>query len=433
MKKLINIIITLFLIFSATSISGNIIKPIKPIENNLINEDDIIDMINQLNESLYLGYLEDIVSFGPRVTATESCFEAGTYIYNEFTTMGLNVEYHNWTYGGLEDRNIVATIEGINSNSDEIYIVCAHYDTVARCPGADDDGSGIAALLSIAYILEKYDFNHTIRLIAFSGEEQWMFGSREYAREAYERGDNIVAVLNVDMIGFAPTQIHTKFINLFKNEASIWLSDLVIELSQIYYDYISLEVVPLGEAPSDHLFFWLYGYDGVFYEEHEFNYFYHTNSDIIKKLNISYASRCSKIVLTTVVTLANSYAKNSPPNTPEINGPTSGEYGEKQNYIIVTSEPENNEVSYYVDWGDGAADDWSLFMSPEEEYSISHIWNEEGTYNIKVKAKDIYEFESEWATLEVSMPKYKNSNFQIFERIIERIQLIQNLLILFKI
>jgi hypothetical protein len=427
-KKIIYLLIIFLLVVSASSISSRDINTIHFNENNIINEEVIIDMIEQLNESLYLGYLEDIVSFGARYTGTENCYEAGTYIYNEFSNMSLDVKYHNWIFGGLQDRNIEATLHGINNNSDEIYIICAHYDTVQRCPGADDDGSGVAALLSIAYIMEKYNFNHTIRFIAFSGEEQWMYGSREYAREAYENGDNIIAVLNVDMIGFAVTPTHFKYINLYKNEPSIWISDLIISLSQTYYDYILLDVISLGQAPSDHVYFWHYGYDGVFYQEYEFNYFYHTPNDIIKKLNISYASRCSKLVLTTLAELASSHAQNSPPDTPKISGPNSGKINEEYNYIIVTTEPENNDVSYYIDWGDGSINDWTMMKSSGEEYNVSHIWNEEGRYIVKVKAKDIYEYESDWASTEVNMPKNKVIFSQIFEQLLSKFFFLKNVL-----
>jgi len=415
LKKIICILVIIFLIISATSISSRNIKIIPCYENENINEEEIIDMIKQLNESLYLGYLEDIVSFGARYTGTENCYEAGTYIYNEFSNMSLDVQYHNWIFGGLQDRNIEATLHGINNNSDEIYIICAHYDTVQRCPGADDDGSGVAALLSIAYIMEKYNFNHTIRFIAFSGEEQWMYGSREYAREAYENGDNIIAVLNVDMIGFAVTSTHYKYINLYKNEPSKWISDLTISLSQTYYDYILLDVISLGQAPSDHVYFWHYGYDGVFYQEYEFNYFYHTPNDIIKKLNISYASRCSKLILTTLVELASSYAQNSPPDKPEISGPNSGKISEEYSYVIVTNEPENDEVSYYIDWGDGSMDDWTMMLPSGEEYNVTHIWGEEGDYEIKVKAKDQYGDESPWSDpFSITMPQVESFDMPVF-------------------
>ncbi len=265
--------------------------------------DFIIDVIEQMNETMYLGYLENITAFGPRVTGTSACHEAGDYIYDEFVGMDLEVRYHNWSYGGYSDRNIEATLFGINETSDAIYIICGHYDTVANCPGADDDASGVATVLSAANILCQYDFNHTIRFVAFSGEEQWMLGSHEYAREAYENGDNIIAVLNVDMIGFAITSNHGSKIKVYKNDASKWISDFTINISQEYYDYILLDVISLGEAPSDQYYFWEYGYDGLFYHEYEFNYYYHTPQDTIENMNITYGTKCSKLILATLTKL----------------------------------------------------------------------------------------------------------------------------------
>jgi len=320
-KKIIGICISIFLISialptaSAVAVIGTIesnshVVPRDnhyPIIQNDVTvkstNDFIIDVIEQMNETLYLGYLENITAFGPRVTGTSSCHEAGEYIYDEFEGMGLEVRYHYWSYGGYSDRNIEATLVGINETSDAKYIICGHYDTVANCPGADDDASGVATVLSAAYILRQYNFNHTIHFIAFSGEEQWMLGSHEYAREAYENGDNIIAVLNVDMIGFAITSTHGSKIKVYKNDASKWLSDLTINISQEYYDYILLDVISLGEEPSDQLYFWEYGYDGLFYHEYEFNYYYHTPQDTIENMNITYGTKCSKLILATLAKL----------------------------------------------------------------------------------------------------------------------------------
>ncbi len=266
--------------------------------------DFIIDIIEQLDETMYLSYLEDIVDFGTRVTGTPACHDAGDYIYNEFQSMDLGVRYHDWNYGGYEDRNIEATLPGTDNTSDEIYIICAHYDTVSNCPGADDDASGVATVLAAANILSQYEFNHTIRFVTFSGEEQWMLGSHEYVMEAVENEDNIIAVLNVDMIGFALTSTHGSNIKIFKNSPSLWISDYTIDIAEEYYDYIHLNVVPLGEAPSDQLYFWENGFDAVFYHEYEFNYYYHTPNDVIENINLTYATRFSKLVLATLVSLA---------------------------------------------------------------------------------------------------------------------------------
>lgn len=357
--------------------------------------DFIVDVIEQMDESMYLGYLENITAFGPRVTGTSACHDAGDYIYDEFHSMGLEVRFHNWSYGGYSDRNVEATLFGTNGSGDAIYIICGHYDTVANCPGADDDASGVATVLSAAYILRQYGFNHTIRFVAFSGEEQWMLGSHEYAREAYESGDNIIAVLNVDMIGFAITSSHGSQIKIYKNVASKWISDFTINVSQDYYDYILIDVVPLGEAPSDQLYFWEYGYDGVFYHEYEFNYYYHTSQDIIDNMNITYATRCSKLIIAALAKL-NQLSSNAP-DTPTVSGPTDGKIGVEYDFSVVTTDPDDDNVFYYVDWGDGNNDEWIGPYSSGEEVFVSHIWDDPGIYEVKAKAKDLYNIWSDWS------------------------------------
>ena len=203
-------------------------------------DDNIIDMILQLDESMVLRYLENLTAFGPRVTGTPECYAAGDWIYDEFESMGLDVRFHNWSYGGYEDRNVEATLEGTNLSSDEIYIICGHFDSVPGSPGADDDGSGTVNVIASAYIMSQYTFDHTVRFVAFSGEEQGLLGSHEYVEEAYNNGDNIVGTLNVDMIGYAITQTHGSQIKVYNNDASEWLYDITESVSQLYFDYIGL-------------------------------------------------------------------------------------------------------------------------------------------------------------------------------------------------
>jgi outer membrane protein assembly factor BamB len=100
---------------------------------------------------------------------------------------------------------------------------------------------------------------------------------------------------------------------------------------------------------------------------------------------------------------------NSPPNKPIINGPISGKIGNKYNYTLVSVDNDDDNISYYVDWGDKINSGWTRFLPSGQEYNISHIWKKEGSYEIKVKAKDEYGNEGEWSDpLIVSMPKNKS-------------------------
>jgi len=114
--------------------------------------------------------------------------------------------------------------------------------------------------------------------------------------------------------------------------------------------------------------------------------------------------------------------ENSPPETPEIDGPTSGKAGVEYNYTLSSTDPDGDDVFYCVDWGDDAGEVCMGPYASGEEVIVSHIWTEQDTYTIKVKAKDIYNAESDWATLEVSMPMNKpfNFNFNLIEWLFER-------------
>jgi len=360
--------------------------------------DLIIDFIQQLNETMYLGYLENLTAFGPRRTGTPACEAAGEYLYNELESMGLEVRYHNWSLSSYSASNIEGTLVGLNETSDEIYIICGHYDTVSGSPGADDDGSGTATVLAVAYIMNQYAANHTVRFVAFSGEEQGLLGSREYAQEAYENGDNIVGVLNVDMIGYALTSDHGSNIKIYENDASEWLTNFTNDVSDQYYDYIKLNVIPSGShGGSDHASFWQYGFDAIFYHEYKFNDYYHSPQDTIENMNITYAVKGSKLILATLSEVAQSCFPSNPPDPPNISGPSSGIVEQNLGFTIVTTDPDGDDLYYYIDWGDETSSEWLGPYESGQTITTSHSWTEIGDYNITVKAKDIHDVESGWS------------------------------------
>jgi hypothetical protein len=101
---------------------------------------------------------------------------------------------------------------------------------------------------------------------------------------------------------------------------------------------------------------------------------------------------------------------NLGPDTPTIKGPTSGKIGKEYEYTFVTIDPEDDDVYYWIDWGDQTFEEWIGPYSSGNEITLTHTWAEQGTYTIKAKAKDIFDAESEFGTLEVSMPKTKIIN-----------------------
>lgn len=270
---------------------------------------DIIEMIEQVDESMILSYLENITSFGPRLTATQSCEDAGNYLFNEFLNMDLDVRYQNWSYmPTYYGSNIEATLPGSNPESDYIFIVCAHYDSTYNSPGADDDASGIAVILAAANIMSQYTFNHTVRFVAFSGEEQGTCGSYYYAKEAANNGDRIIGTLNADAISYAPNEENASKIKILENEDSVWITNYTDEIAHTYYDYINLDVIPWGfSGQSDHYRFWQFGYNAIWYLEHEISPYHHSENDTIEKYNLTYSTRVTRLILATLADLAQSF------------------------------------------------------------------------------------------------------------------------------
>lgn len=110
----------------------------------------------------------------------------------------------------VEMTNIVATLPGSRpSSSDRIYVVSGHYDSIVRnvldadspAPGADDDASGVAAVLELARVMSSREYPSTIVFMAVAGEEQGLFGSAHWAAKARATGLDIEAMLDDDIIG----------------------------------------------------------------------------------------------------------------------------------------------------------------------------------------------------------------------------------------
>jgi len=360
--------------------------------------DIIIDMLEQVDPSIFLGYLENITSFGPRVTGTSACVAAAQYIYNQFQSMELAVRYHPWNNGGYSSNNVEATINGTDPSSDDIYIICAHYDTVSAGPGADDDGSGTSAVLTAAYVMSQYQFNYTVKFVTFSGEEQGLLGSEVYAAQAAAQGWDIVGVLNADMISYAVTQADGNNLIVFENTASEWLYTFTSSVNTQYYDYIHLTLHHGGYTwGSDHNSFWDQGYDALFYFEYTETPYYHTSGDTLAHVNITYGTKNTRLIIATLAELAHPGYPSNPPAAPTITGPTFGLVNKEYTYTVVATDPDGDDVYYYIDWGDNSNSGWIGPYNSGTQVPASHTWNSPGTYVIRAKAKDVHHVSSEWS------------------------------------
>jgi len=111
---------------------------------------------------------------------------------------------------------------------------------------------------------------------------------------------------------------------------------------------------------------------------------------------------------------------STPPNKPDVYGQTSGKAGAKYSYTCRIIDPDGDKVSILFDWGDGISSGWV-----GETFEVSHIWSEKGTYNIRVKAKDIDGTQSEWSDIfGVSMLREKKisktETVQLIKKLVDR-------------
>jgi hypothetical protein len=131
---------------------------------------------------------------------------AAQYIERTFAGMGYAVADQRYRAGPVEVRNIEVEVTG-GSRASEIVLIGAHYDSVTGSPGANDNGSGVAAMLELARLLKASAPGRTLRFVAFVNEEPPFFlgdamGSRQYTRRSKERGENVVAMFSLETIGY---------------------------------------------------------------------------------------------------------------------------------------------------------------------------------------------------------------------------------------
>jgi hypothetical protein len=195
----------------------------------IVKDPLIADMVKQISIDSLKSYINSMVSFGTRNTlssATDPRRGIGAARqwtlekFNEFSRQsgGRLTAYIDTTTlqpdGKRVDQptllgNVVATLKGTDPSDDRIFIISGHLDAMRTnvmertgdAPGANDDGSGVAALLESARIMSKHSFPATIIFVAVSGEEQGLLGSNYMAEKAKRQNWNIEAVLNNDIMG----------------------------------------------------------------------------------------------------------------------------------------------------------------------------------------------------------------------------------------
>jgi Zn-dependent M28 family amino/carboxypeptidase len=261
-----------------------------------------------------------------------SMLKTATYIRQTFDQTAYPVSLQEYTAYNQKSVNIELEIPG-QGRAEEIIVIGAHYDTVLNSPGANDNGSGVAALLEIARLLTASKPDRTIRLVAFANEEPPFYyskdmGSRQYARRCRERQENIVAMLSLETIGVysdAPGSQHYPFpLSLFYPATGNFIAfagntgsrDLVHKAIGAFRqnclfpsEGIAAPELLTGIGWSDHWSFWQEGYPAIMVTDTAFfrSPDYHTSFDVADKLDYERLARVTVGLAETVARLAANY------------------------------------------------------------------------------------------------------------------------------
>ncbi len=228
----------------------------------------LVNSVTQSNLDADVSYYSN--SFHTRRSDQSGGTAAQNDLLARFQALGLAAALHS--FDGNAD-NVIADLPGALEPT-KVVIVGAHYDTInyagpaTRSPGADDNGSGTAAVLELARIFATsgQQFRYTVRFCLFASEEFGLVGSAAYSQDLVNQGVEVVAMLNTDMNAYRdPTDALD--LDFVTNDTTGWLTDDLEAISLLYVPSLPVVKGSLSGGTSDHRSFYYDGFPAAFYFE----------------------------------------------------------------------------------------------------------------------------------------------------------------------
>ncbi|MGY6274325.1 M28 family peptidase [Methylomonas sp. MgM2] len=239
----------------------------------------------------------------------EALHAAEAYITAEWRRQGYSVNKQVYTARGVECANLEITRPG-NGENDDVILLGAHYDSVLGSPGANDNGSGVAALLELSRLCKDITPDTALRFVAFVNEEPPFFfwpgmGSMVYAKAAKRRGDPIRYMISLETIGYyrnqRGSQSYPPLLKYFYPDTGdfiAFVSNLRSRrvMRDCFKAFTAATAFPAqslaapafvpGVSLSDQLAFWRHGYKAFMITDTAFYRYpyYHTAEDTADKL-----------------------------------------------------------------------------------------------------------------------------------------------------
>ena len=332
----------------------------------------IIPVLDEINPDTIEYFMQSLQNFGTRYALAPNRFDVADWIKIEFTRFGFSDvvldTFEIYIAPPLDTTtlqiNVIATIPGLE-RPDDFYILGGHYDSWVNigdpmifAPGADDNASGSSAVLEIARVMKKVNFESeaTVKFICFGCEEFGARGSTAYAENAYNSGMKIKFMLNNDVISYTTQAVENRSIN-------IWGIPEFEEYKQFSlhntekYTILTPIIMPTHFA-SDGYSFSRLGIPAISFSEAEHNPKMHSEEDIVSNCNIEYCTEIIKVSCATLISI-----------------------------IGMPSKVKNFNI---VDMGDGQSIllDWSPPSDPDFEGYHIHLGTESGVYDTTLISPD---------------------------------------------
>ena len=203
-----------------------------PCATNCSQADVIPTLVNEVNSSALLDTLIFLTSYSSRSSyAVQE--EVLAYIGAGLDDAGAAIRLHEYEYDGQTWHNLVATVPADASlePGEPHLVVGAHIDSVGPSPGADDNASGVAAVMETARVLASAELITRVDFVFFTQEELGQIGSSNYAADAKAAGEAIEAMIAVDMVGFGSPD---EDLDLVTKPDMPWIAEAFKEGSDTY-------------------------------------------------------------------------------------------------------------------------------------------------------------------------------------------------------
>jgi hypothetical protein len=249
---------------------------------------------------------------------------ASMWLQQQFIALGYTPEVQVF---GTTGANIIAERSGV-IHPERKVVICAHYDDMpggpVNAPGADDNGSGVCAVLEAARTMAGHTFGNTIVFALWDEEEQGSIGSAYYASVAGGNDDQLTAVVNMDAIGYDGNGDGLLRIYTGPVANSEAIKDSALMVNDTYGLGLPIAINDPGSTFSDHASFWAEGYGAIMIGEdytNDLDPHYHTPTDSLQYMDLGYWHGLARLAIGTAAVMAVPLGTTLVPSTEWTAGP----------------------------------------------------------------------------------------------------------------